>query len=368
MSGIRPPDDRLISDLGRPTDASPEKLRGRKPSAASSKAAPAAAAKAATPKQSTPRVKAVTADRLLRAGLNLRQLQLLVALDDHRKLHQAATSQNLSQPAASKMLSKIEDLVGVTLFDRLPRGIEPTLYGEALIRRSRTVLAELGRAGEEISALRDGDGGVVSIGTVMAPAVNTLLDALESVRDRTARSQITVHVDTSDVLAERLLSSKLDFSISRIPAGMDPSPFDYQEAGLEEALLLVRRSHPLALLDVVTPMDLRGRSWVMQPRGSLLRRSVEAMLRRYDIPAPEQVLNTPSILMSMVSAARTDTIAPLGAPVADLFCATGYFVRLPLTEKVMVEPYGLIKLHNRVLSPAAQVLYDAVRLQLFGTL
>ena len=103
-----------------------------------------------------------------------------------------------------------------------------------LIRRARTMLAELTRAGEEISALRDGDGGVVAIGTVMSPAVNTLVDALEAMRDRTARSQITVHVDTSDVLAELLMASKLDFTISRIPAGLDPGPLEYQEADEEE--------------------------------------------------------------------------------------------------------------------------------------
>jgi DNA-binding transcriptional LysR family regulator len=105
---------------------------------------------------------------------------------------------------------------------------------------------------------------------------------------------------------------------------------------------------------------------VLQPRGSLLRRSVEAILRRYDIPPPENVVNTPSILMSMVLTARTDAIAPLGAPVADLFCATGYFVRLPLTERIMIEPYGLIKLRDRVLSPTAQLLYEAVRKKLFA--
>ncbi len=305
-------------------------------------------------------------DRLFKVGLTLRQLQLVVSLDDHRKLHQAATQQNLSQPAASKMLGKIEEMVGAPLFDRLPRGIEPTLYGEALIRRARTMIAELGRAGEEIAALQAGGGGVVAVGTVMSPAVDTLIEALQTVQNQRVPPQITVHVETSDVLAEMLLTARLDFTISRIPAGVDPGPLDYRESSQEETVLLVRRSHPLARLAVVQPEDLRDCAWVMQPRGSLMRRSLEAMLRRHGVAAPERVVNTPSVLMLMALAARTDTIAPVGAPVADLFCTSGDFVRLPLSEPVMIEPFGLLKLRQRVLSPAAQRLYDAVSTALFA--
>lgn len=309
---------------------------------------------------------AAHADRLLRTGLKLRHLLLLVALDDHRKLHRAAEAMNLSQPAASKMLAEVEKIVGVPLFERLPRGIEPTWYGEALIRRTRVVLAELGQAGAEIAALKVGEGGSVAIGTVMSPAVDTVVDALQAVRGRMPRVQISVQVDTSDVLTEKLLSSKLDFVIARIPPGVDPKPFDYREVGEEEGCLLVRAEHPLAALEEVRPSDLYDRDWVMQPRGSLLRRSVEAMLRRHGVPPPERVVNTPSVMMAAVMAAKTDAIAPLAAPVGELFITAGRFVRLKLSEPLTVEPFGLIRLAGRPLSPAAAELYRAVEERVFG--
>jgi DNA-binding transcriptional LysR family regulator len=306
------------------------------------------------------------ADRLLRTGLKLRHLLLLVALDDHRKLHRAADAMNLSQPAASKMLGEVEKIVGVPLFERLPRGIEPTWYGEALIRRTRTVLAELGQAGAEIAALKVGEGGAVAIGTVMSPAVDVVVDALEAVRARMPRVQISIQVDTSDVLTEKLIGSKLDFVIARIPPGADPKPFDYREVGEEEGCLLVRAEHPLAGRETVLPSDLFDRDWVMQPRGSLLRRSVEALLRRHGVPPPERVVNTPSVMMAAVLAAKTDAIAPLAAPVGDLFVGAGRFAKLRLSEPLTVEPYGLIRLAGRPLSPAAAELYRAVEQKVFG--
>ncbi|WP_181701477.1 LysR family transcriptional regulator [Chthonobacter albigriseus] len=326
-------------------------------------AAAEAAVRSATRPAAAPRVN--PGERLLRTALKLRHLNLLVALDDHRKLHRAAASLNLSQPAASKMLGEIEKIVGVPLFDRLARGVEPTWYGEALIRRTRTVLAELGQAGEEIAALRAGEGGTVSVGTVMAPAVDIVVPALESVRRRLPRLQVTVQVDTSDVLSERLLASRLDFIIGRIPAGMNPAPFDYREVGEEEACLMVRESHPLAALPLVRPEDLHDRDWVLQPRGSLLRRSVEAMLRRHGVPPPVRVVNSASLLMTMSMAAKTDAVAPIALKVGELLLSAGRFKLLPLTERITVEPYGLIKARGRPLSPAAEVLYRAVEDELF---
>lgn len=305
-------------------------------------------------------------DKLLRAGLKLRHLMMLVALDDHRKLHRAADAMNLSQPAASKMLAEIERMVGVPLFERLPRGIEPTWYGEALVRRSRTVLAELGQAGAEIAALRVGEGGSVAIGTVTSPAAETVVDAIEIVRRRMPRVQISVVVDTSDILASQLLASRLDFVIARIPPGMDASPFDYREVSEEHACLMVRSEHPLAGRDVVEPEDLYDRDWALQPRGSLLRRSVEAMLRRHGVPPPERVINTPSVMMGLVLAAKTDAIVPIAVPVADLFVGPGRFRKLPLSEPLTVEPYGLIRAAGRPLSPAAAVFYRTVEEMLFG--
>lgn len=300
-------------------------------------------------------------EHLVTQRLKLRHLRLIVALDDHRKLNRAAAVMSLSQPAASKMLGEIERTVGVPLFERRPRGIEPTRYGEALVRRTRAMLAELGQAGEEIEALRSETGGAASVGALMSPAAELLADAVTAARRRLERLQVSVDVDTSDVLIARLLAAKLDFAIARIPEGVDPTPFEYEELGNESVDMLVRCGHPLTRLDRVAPADLADREWVLQPRGSLIRRSVERLLADRGLPPPDRTLNSGSVLMSLVMAARTDAIAPLAAPVAALFTASGDFVTLSLAEPITIEPFGLIRVRGRPLSPAARILYEAVR-------
>lgn len=300
-------------------------------------------------------------EQLVTTRLKLRHLRLIIALDDHRKLNRAAQEMGLSQPAASKMLGEIERTVGVPLFERRPRGIEPTRYGEALVRRTRAMLAELVHAGEEIEALRSETGGAASVGALSAPAAEFVAEAVVVARRRLARLQVSVDVDTSDVLIARLLAAKLDFAIARIPEGVDPTHFEYEEIGQEHVELLVRRGHPLAAFEVVDPADLADREWVMPSRGSLVRQSVEMLLRRHELPPADCVLNSGSALMSLVMAGRTDVIAPLALPVAELFMRTGDLVRLNLSEKLVAGSYGLISVRGRAMSPAGRILYDTVR-------
>ncbi len=304
--------------------------------------------------------------QLLRSGLKLRHLNLLVALDDSCKVQDAAASLHLSQPAASKILADIERIVGSPLFDRHPRGIVANSYGEVLIRRARTMLAELGQAEMEITNLRKGEGGHVGVGAVMAPAADVLVDAIAAVRARLPQVQISVRVETSDALVEALLASKLDFVLARIPRTIDPSPFHYREFGLEEGCLLTRKDHPLARRREVPPAELDDRDWVLQPRGSLLRHSLEAMLRRHDVPAPERVISTPSTLMTLMVMAKTDAISAFSQPVGELLVAGHGMAMLPLRERITVEPYGLITLKDRPLSPTASVLRAEVEARLFA--
>ena len=102
----------------------------------------------------------------IRARLKTRQLLLLQALAEEGNIHRAATVLSMTQPAASKLLKDLEDVLGVQLFDRLPRGMRPTWYGEAMIRHARMALASLDQAYDEVEALKAGRFGQVSVGAI----------------------------------------------------------------------------------------------------------------------------------------------------------------------------------------------------------
>jgi DNA-binding transcriptional LysR family regulator len=308
------------------------------------------------------------ADTLLRSGLKLSHMRMIVALDDHGQVSAAAQVLGMSQPAASRMVAEMEGILRAPLCERLARGVGLTPYGQALARRARVILLELREVDREISDLRSGKGGSVFVGTVTAPAIELVVPAVRRIRENNPRLDVNIQVDTSAVLARELLASRHDFIIARIPDDLNPRLFESREIGVEKACLIVRKGHPLTGNGVVPAERLVDYDWVFQPAGSLLRRSLERLLISRDVPLPERVLNTGSILLTLVMVSKTDAIAPVSTEVAEFISGAGELGGaidvLRLDFEIDVQPYSLIKVRNRVLSPAAAALHAQILQQI----
>lgn len=301
---------------------------------------------------------------LLRSGLKLSHMRMIVALQDNGQISAAAHVLNISQPAASRMIAEMESILEVQLCVRLARGIELTPYGAALARRARAVLLELREVDREISDLKTGRGGAVFLGAVTAPAIELAVPAIRKVRSNFPRIEISVQIETSSVLARELLASRHDFIIARIPDDLNPRLFEARVIGIEKACLVVRRGHPLVNGRAVEIDQLTGYDWVFQPGGSLLRRTIERIFMSNHVALPDRVLNTTSLLLTLVMVAQSDAIAPIALDVAKFINAqdglAGAIEILPISFDIDVQPYSLIMARNRALSPSAKVLYDHI--------
>src|ERR1700686_4810376 len=94
------------------------------------------------------------ADRIGRR-LNLRDLHVLMAVAQSGSMAKAARDLAISQPVVSKTIADLEKTLGVSLLDRTRHGIEPTLYGRALLKRGKTIFDELRESVKEIESLAD---------------------------------------------------------------------------------------------------------------------------------------------------------------------------------------------------------------------
>ncbi len=303
-------------------------------------------------------------DGAVRGGLKISHLRMIVALQDSGQISAAAHMLNISQPAASRMIGEMEGILGVALCRRLPRGIVLTPFGETLARRARTMLLELREVDREIADLKSGKGGAVFIGAVTAPAIGLAVPAIRRIRQNFPRIEISVQVDTSSVLARELLARRHDFIVARIPDDLNPRLFDARVIGTEKACLIVRRGHPLADGRLVELDQLIDFDWVFQPGGSLLRRTIETIFMSRNVPMPERVLNTSSLLLTLVMVAQSNAIAPVALDMAkfvnDAQGLAGAIEILPIAFDIDVQPFSIIIARNRTLSPAAKLLYDHI--------
>ena len=238
--------------------------------------------------------------------------------------------------------------------------IEALLQGEVCQRLSRGVhLAE-----RELEDLRAGRIGVVAVGAVTAPAVDIAAQALNDIRARAPGVELNIEIDNSTALTRELLASRLDFIMARAPDEFDPGLFESLTIGVEEALLVVRRSHPLLGRGPVGLAAISEFEWVMQPRGALIRRAIEDLFLAAGVEPPRCLVTTTSITLSLMMAARSDAIAPIALGAAKFATersnADGLAI-LPTDFSIVVKPYSLITLRDRPLSPAASAVYDVIR-------
>jgi len=306
------------------------------------------------------------AKTLPQSRLKLPHLRLIAAIEDTGMISAAAQALNMSQPAASRMIGEMEALLEAQLCERLSRGVRLTPLGQALARQARSVLLQLAQAEQEFADLRAGRRGVVSLGAVTAPAIDLAAPAMMRIRSLAPAIEINLKIDISSVLARDLLAARLDFIIARVPDDVDAGLFDSVVLGVEEARLVVRRGHPLLGRGPVEIGALNAYEWVMQPRGTPLRRTIDNLFLVANVPPPERFLNTTSLILPMMIAARSDAIAPISVEAAVFACegvAPGALAILPTRFDIVVQPFSLISMRGRPLSPAAQAVYEVVRRQ-----
>lgn len=301
---------------------------------------------------------------LVRRGLKVPHLRLFAMLAETGQISAAAEALAISQPAASRLAAETGRIVGAVLYQRTSRGVELTPAGEAFARRARRMLLEIDETEREVNEILEGRSGRVNIGSVTGPAIEYVLPAIRQARLSMPRVTVNVEVATSDVLCEALGQGDLDFYIGRLPDERDKRQFDIRNIGPEPITLLVRNGHPLLRAPERILERLSEFDWVLPFERTLLRTTIENTLTAHGVALPAKVINTSSLMLTVVTVSRTNAIAPFSASVARFFSSefgnTGSVAELPAGLSLEVAPYALIRSAGRELTPAAQAMYDVV--------
>ncbi|MGB0658547.1 MAG: LysR family transcriptional regulator [Mangrovicoccus sp.] len=295
------------------------------------------------------------------------QLRLLVKIAESGKLQIAASALNISQPAASRSLSDIEATFETPLFQRLPKGMVPTLIGDAVLRHARSILNAFDNLDSEVEGLKLGQGGEIRVGSVTGPAVKCLVPAILKMKETAPDIEPTFEVGPSVELVRGLEEGRFDFILARLPYGYDSRAFHIQPAQWEVVSLVVHHSHPLAGHDAVRLQDLTRYDWVVQERGSPIREAMENAFTEAGAHPPSKVINSSSLLVMLSLLERSHTIAPLSEEVGALLTrqtVAAELTLLNLDRVIQVSPYFIIRNRSQQLSRAAERLLKEVLLRL----
>ena len=289
-------------------------------------------------------------------------LRLLLAIGRGGKVQLAADQLGMTQPAASRIIADIEGDLGAPLFDRLPRGMRPTPFGDTVLQHAAMILTEYDALDRDVTMLRKGLAGQVRIGAVTGPAVGYVMPALRALRATAPQIEASVQVAPSSDLLAGLESRAFDFIIARLPIGHDLAHLDMTPARSERVALMVRRDHPLAGRAGCALGDMLGHDWVMQDRGTPIRQAVDSAFLGAGQPLPARVTNSSSLLVALAMVAE-GAISPQAQEVADLLTRPGIGADLAVIDsatQITVAPYFVIRLRQHAASKAALRAYQEV--------
>jgi len=234
----------------------------------------------------------------LLARLRFRHLQLVTEVERAGSLSGAAEALNLTQPALSKALKEVEDMLGFRVFDRGPRGLQKTLQGQVVVNGASLLLRELlhlqdeakaaGQAGDVSAVLRLGTSAFLAVG--LLPPIIARLTALEP------PLSIRLREGTVPALFESLLAGDLDALVSLynsdVMASTARQDVRFEKIADEAYVVIAPPGHRLTRVRKVTWQALAEERWVLTIRPSLARVYMEDSFRRHGVVPPSPICET----------------------------------------------------------------------------
>jgi DNA-binding transcriptional LysR family regulator len=296
---------------------------------------------------------------VLSSRLRMRHIRLLTVLGECGSLRKAAEIMSQTQPALTKSLHEIEELIGEPLFSRTPKGLQPNTLGEALTRYARLVYADLGGVHKELTALRSGSIGNIHIGGLSALTNSLLPETIAFLKNEHPSLNISVEVETSDLLVKALEQDKLDLVIARIPENHPSENLNFVAFDAEVIVPVASSGHPEMRNSELTLEALRKYCWVIQPQPAPLRMFFHQLFRDAQTSLPVSTIETSSTLLALSLLKGSAMVSLQPVSLINYYEKMNIIGRLPISLSIKMNAYGLITRKNRIPTAAMQVVADA---------
>ncbi|MEZ4776177.1 MAG: LysR substrate-binding domain-containing protein [Bacteroidia bacterium] len=212
--------------------------------------------------------------------MNLQQLEYVVAVDAHRHFAKAADACFVTQPTLSMQIKKLEEEIGVIIFDRSKKPVMTTRQGRILIDQARIALREINRIGEIMQSLKDEIDGVFRIGIIPTLSPYLLPLFLPAFTRAYPKVELVIEEQLSEVILRKISQDQIDVGIMVAPKDM--KGFRKQPLFFEEFLLYFSAQHPLTQQDEVAldELDL-SELWLLK-EGHCFRDQIQQLCSRYE--------------------------------------------------------------------------------------
>jgi DNA-binding transcriptional LysR family regulator len=299
----------------------------------------------------------------LTSRLRVRQLTLLLQIEQHGSITRAAEYMSSSQPAVTQALSELEDLFGTPLFERSARGMTPTPLGRLVLACARGITEDLGHLVGGIEAALAGRAAHLHLGVVPFVPSRLLATAIERTRTESGRRvSVTLHEGTSEQLLTQLQGHALDLVIGRASSKMDPVQVSMEVLYTQPPRLIAGR-RLAARLARLRPdwRRLAELDWILGAPHTPMREQVASIFLNIGIAPPVPLTESySSRLIGEMVAAGERSVSIVPADIADELTRVAGVSVVPYRFDWALPPVALFR-RARGNRAVDQVLVDALR-------
>jgi len=224
------------------------------------------------------------------------QLRALIAVAEAGNFSLAARQSGTSQPSIHRRARELEQITGVTLFEKTRSGIQPTSAARTLVRYAKLAFSEIEHGKSELGGLNARDTGKITIGAMPLARAYILPKALTSLLSKFPDHTVSIIDGPYEQMLSGLRHGDIDILVGAL---RDPAPIDdiIQHPLFEDPLAIVMRStHPLARRKTFPVKELARFPWIAPRVGTPLRARFEELFQDEDSGAPKRIVECSSVI------------------------------------------------------------------------
>jgi DNA-binding transcriptional LysR family regulator len=294
--------------------------------------------------------------------LRLRDLHILSTVVQWGGMAKAASQLAMSQPAVSEAIANLEAALGVRLLDRTPRGVEPTLYASALLKRGLVVFDELRQGIKEIEFLADPTVGEVRVGCLESLAAGFMPEVLDQFSRKYPRVLVHVaHAQTTTQDFHELRERTVDLLLGRVHKPVADDEINAEILFQDQYFVVAGSRSPWARRRKIALADLLNEPWISVPPNNVFAPSVVRAFSGQGLELPRAVVTSFSAAIRLRLVATGRFLAIMPGSMLRYNAERWDLKALPIALDALSLPIAIFKLKHRTVSPVAEKFIEHLR-------
>lgn len=298
---------------------------------------------------------------MIDARIKLRHIACFLEVASRAGFGRAADALHLTQPAVSRAISELEEVLGAPLFERGRGGASLTPEGLAFRAHAGAAMAELGRGVDILRQAGAGAGDEVRVGVLPTVAARIMPRAVQQAKAAGLCAVITIEAGPNGWLLDQLKQGHLDLVVGRLAEPQIMMGLAFEHLYREPIVCVARPGHPAATGQPASFAEIARHTLIIPARGSIIRPQIDRLFILAGIARIGERIETVEPQFARAYVRQTDAVWIISHGVVAGDLDEGLLVHLPLSTSVSGGPVGLTTRAGLVPSPAAERLIRAVR-------